>query len=247
MVNPIYYILSALAALVALTVHEYSHAYAAYKLGDDTAKNFGRLTLNPIKHIDPIGAICMIFLHFGWAKPVPINMRNFKEPRKGFAITAAAGPLSNLILGFVSALIYLLTFALVRDMRFESENFTFHLISNLLTFISIFHSINIGLAIFNLLPIPPLDGSRLLGLVLPPKVYYTILKYEQKIYYGVLAWLLLGDVVANALRSIPLIAASPVLYFIAGIFSLSEILSVAIGFVSGLMLDFWQLIPFLKI
>ena len=247
MANPIYYILSALAALIALTVHEYSHAYAAYRLGDDTAKNLGRLTLNPIKHIDPVGAICMIFLHFGWAKPVPINMRNFKEPRGGFAITAAAGPLSNLILAFVSALLYLLTFALVRDMTFESKNFAYNLIDTTLTFIWLFHSINIGLAIFNLLPIPPLDGSRLLGLILPPKIYYTVLRYEQKIYYGVLAWLLLGDVVAGALRSVPLIAASPVLYFIVGIFSLSDMLSVAISFLSGLMLDFWQLIPFLKI
>ena len=112
MANPIYYILSALAALVALTVHEYSHAYAAYKLGDDTAKNFGRLTLNPIKHIDPLGAICMIFLRVGWAKPVPINMRNFKEPRRGFAITALAGPASNLVMAFASALLYCASFAL---------------------------------------------------------------------------------------------------------------------------------------
>lgn len=243
--NPIYYILSALAALIALTVHEFSHAYAAYKMGDDTAKNFGRLTLNPIKHIDPIGAICMIFLHVGWAKPVPINMRNFKNPRKGFAITAAAGPLSNLILAFVSALLYLLFYALVRDVRTDSD-FVFNLIINTLIFLSVFHSINIGLAIFNLLPIPPLDGSRLLGLVLPEKIYYTILKYEQKIYYGVLAWLLVGDYVAYGLRSIPLIAASPVLNFIVGIFSLSDMLGAAISFISGLMFDFWQLIPFLR-
>ncbi|MBP3401580.1 MAG: site-2 protease family protein [Clostridia bacterium] len=243
--NPIYYILSALAALIALTIHEFSHAYAAYKMGDDTAKNFGRLTLNPIKHIDPIGAICMIFLHVGWAKPVPINMRNFKNPRKGFAITAAAGPLSNLILAFVSALLYLLFYALVRDVRTDSD-FVFNLIINTLIFLSVFHSINIGLAIFNLLPIPPLDGSRLLGLVLPEKIYYTILKYEQKIYYGVLAWLLVGDYVAYGLRSIPLIAASPVLNFIVGIFSLSDMLGAAISFISGLMFDFWQLIPFLR-
>ena len=243
--NPIYYILSALAALIALTIHEFSHAYAAYKMGDDTAKNFGRLTLNPIKHIDPIGAICMIFLHVGWAKPVPINMRNFKNPRKGFAITAAAGPLSNLILAFVSALLYLLFYALVRDVRTDSD-FVFNLIINTLIFLSVFHSINIGLAIFNLLPIPPLDGSRLLGLVLPEKIYYTILKYEQKIYYGVIAWLLVGDYVAYGLRSIPLIAASPVLNFIVGIFSLSDMLGAAISFISGLMFDFWQLIPFLR-
>ena len=245
--SPIYYILSALAALIALTVHEYSHAYAAYKLGDDTAKNFGRLTLNPLKHLDPIGTICMIFLHVGWAKPVPINMRNFKEPRKGFAITAVAGPISNLVLAFGSALIYLLLFALVRDIPFEARSFAYNLTTNTLLFISVFHSINIGLAIFNLLPIPPLDGSRLLGVVLPPKAYYTLLKYEQKIYYGVIAWLLIGDYVAYALRMIPIISSSPILSFIVGIFSLSDMLGAAISFISGLMLDFWQLIPFLKI
>lgn len=245
--SPIYYILSALAALISLTIHEYSHAYAAYKLGDDTAKNFGRLTLNPLKHLDPIGTICMIFLHVGWAKPVPVNTRNFKEPRKGFAITAIAGPISNLVLAFFSALLYLLFFALVRDITFESANFAYNLASNTLLFLFVFHSINIGLAIFNLLPVPPLDGSRLLGIILPPKVYYAIMKHEQKIYYGVLAWLLVGDYVAYALRMIPFISASPVLYFIAGIFSLSDMLGAAISFISGLMLDFWQLIPFLKI
>ena len=137
MANPIYYILSALAALVALTVHEYSHAYAAYKLGDDTARNFGRLTLNPIKHIDPIGAICMIFFRVGWAKPVPINMRNFKEPRKGFAITAVAGPLSNLAMAFVSAMLYCLSFALLRDVPFTSRNLLFNLAENTLLFLYI--------------------------------------------------------------------------------------------------------------
>ena len=189
----------------------------------------------------------MIFLHVGWAKPVPINTRNFKEPRKGFAITAVAGPISNLVLAFVSALLYLFTFALLRDVVFESANFAYNLASNTLLFLSVFHSINIGLAIFNLLPVPPLDGSRLLGIILPPKAYYAIMKHEQKIYYGVLAWLLVGDYVTYALRMIPLIAMSPVLNFIVGIFSLSDILGVVISFISGLMFDFWQLIPFLKI
>ena len=240
----VYYLLSAVAALIALTVHEYCHGYAAYKLGDDTAKNFGRLTLNPIKHIDPYGAICMVLFHVGWAKPVPVNARNFKDPKKGFAITAAAGPASNLILGFFSALIYLVVFALVRDLTFTSKTFGYLLISNTLSFLYIFHSINIGLGLFNLLPIPPFDGSRLLNVFLPPKAYYAIMKYERQIYIGVLVWLLLGNYVAGFIRNI---VGGGILYWLAGIFSLSGMLSTVIGWVSDLMMGFWQLIPFLKI
>jgi Zn-dependent protease len=189
----------------------------------------------------------MVLFHVGWAKPVPINARNFKNPKKGFAITAAAGPLSNLILGFISAFIYLFTFALVKDMTFESKNFLYHLINNTLTFLYIFHSINIGLGLFNLLPIPPFDGSRLLNVFLSPKTYFEIMKYERKIYYGVLAWLLLGDYAAMGIRAIPLIASTPVLYWLAGILSLSDMLGAVISWVSDLMLGFWQLIPFLKV
>ena len=240
----VYYLLSAVAALIALTVHEYCHGYAAYRLGDNTAKNMGRLTLNPIKHIDPYGAICMVLFHVGWAKPVPVNARNFKDPKKGFAITAAAGPASNLILGFFSALIYLLVFALVRDLTFTSKTFGYLLISNTLSFLYIFHSINIGLGLFNLLPIPPFDGSRLLNVFLPPKTYFAIMKYEKQIYIGVLVWLLLGDYVAGFIRNI---VGGGILYWLAGIFSLSGMLSTVIGWVSDLMMGFWQLIPFLKI
>ena len=93
-------ILSALATLITLSIHEFSHAFAAYKLGDNTAKYMGRLSINPLKHLDPAGALCMIFFRFGWAKPVPIDPRNFKNPKKDFALSALAGPLSNLILRF---------------------------------------------------------------------------------------------------------------------------------------------------
>ena len=245
--NIFYYLFSAIAALIALTVHEYCHGFAAHKLGDDTAKNFGRLSLNPMKHLDPVGTLCMIFFHFGWAKPVPISPRNFKNPKRDFAISAAAGPLSNLILGFISAFVYLLVFACVRDMTFASKTFLYHVINNTLIFLFVFHSVNVGLGLFNLLPIPPFDGSRLLNVILPEKLYFKVMRYERQIYMGVLLWLLLGNYVAYAVRSIPMIASSPILYWFAGIFSLSGIIGSIISAVSGLMMDFWQLIPFLRI
>ena len=244
--NVVYYILSALAVLIILTVHEYAHAYAAYKLGDNTARSLGRLSLNPIKHLDPIGALCMLVFHFGWAKPVPINARNFKNPKRGFAIVAIAGPLSNIIFAFLSAFLYLLLFALFRDIKFTSE-FLFKLADNTLLFVYLFHIINVGIGIFNLIPIPPLDGSRILNVVLPPKYYFGIMKYERNIYLGLILWLAFGDVLKRALLSVPLIAANPVLSFIAGIFSLSDILGVVFSALSNAMMSFWQLIPFLKI
>ena len=172
---------------------------------------------------------------------------NFKNPKKDFAITAAAGPIANLILGFFSAFLYLLILAFVKDIPFAERNFVFYLLDNTLIFIYIFHSINIGLGIFNLLPIPPFDGSRLLNVILPPDQYFAIMKYERKIYYGVLVWLLLGDYAASGVRMIPLIAQSPILYKLAGIFSLSGMLGTVIGWISDLMFNFWQLIPFLKL
>ncbi len=242
-----YWILSALAVLITLTVHEYAHAYAAYKMGDDTAKNFGRLSLNPIKHLDPIGALCMLFFRIGWAKPVPINARNFKNPKWGFAISALAGPLSNIILGFIFAGIYILTYSLRVDYILTSYiegtvDFYVTLTENLLTFLGIFFSVNVGLGVFNLLPIPPFDGSRLLNVVLPPKAYFGVMKYERQIYFVVLGWLLLGDYAAMAVRSVPFIYSNPILYTIAGILSLSDMISIAISFITGLMLDFWLLI-----
>lgn len=245
--NPINVILTALAVLITLSVHEYCHGYAAYRLGDNTARNLGRLTLNPIKHIDPIGALCMIFFKVGWAKPVPVNPRNFKNPKRDFALTSLAGPLSNIILAFFSAAIYLLIFAIFKEVPFKADSFELKLVTNLLSFVLIFHSVNIGLGIFNLIPIPPLDGSRLLNVFLPPKVYFGIMKYERQIYFAVLGWLLLGDYVATAVRMIPIVASTPLLYGLATVFSLSELLGAAISFLSGLMLDFWQLIPYLKL
>ena len=240
----IYYILSALAALIALTVHEYCHGYAAYKLGDDTAKNMGRLTLNPINHIDPYGAICMILFHVGWAKPVPINPRNFKNPKRDFAITAAAGPAINLILGFFTAPIFILVWNAYVKMSWSiggDNGFSLNLLYNLTSFLSSFFFINVGLGLFNLLPIPPFDGSRLLNVFLPPKYYFAIMKYEKKIYIGVLVWLLLGNYVCQAIRMLPFIIKGSFLYRLAGIFSLSGMIGTVIDTVSDLFISFWQL------
>ena len=241
MFDPVELILTAVAVLITLSIHEFSHAYAAYKLGDNTAKNLGRLSINAIKHLDPIGALCMLFFRFGWAKPVPINPRNFKNPKRDFAISALAGPLSNLILGFIFSGIFIFSFSNLLSVEFENE-FTLRLAENALLFLQIFFSVNVGLGIFNLLPIPPFDGSRLLNVIFPPKIYFGIMKYERQIYFGVLAWLLLGDYAAMGVRSVPLIASNPILFRLAGILSLSDMIGAAITFIGNLMVDFWLLI-----
>ncbi len=242
------YIFAALAALIALTAHEYCHGYAAYRLGDPTARNAGRLTLNPIRHIDPIGALCMVLFHFGWARPVPINPRYFKNPKKGFAITALMGPLCNLVLAFLSAGAYLLTRALVLDAIVKgslTSEFLFTVAENGLLFLFVFHSVNLGLAIFNLIPIPPLDGSRLLSVILPAKQYFSLMRYERYIYFGLLGWLFIGDFLYDFLLRISLIAESSVLASVLKIISLSEILGSVMNYISQAMMWVWQWIPFL--
>ena len=238
------YIFAALAALIALTAHEYCHGYAAYRLGDPTAKSLGRLTLNPMRHLDPIGALCMILFHFGWAKPVPINPRYFKNPKKGFAIVAMAGPAINLILSFLSAGAYLLLWALVKDVAFTNDLW-FNVAKNGLLFLFIFHSLNLGFALFNLIPIPPLDGSRLLSVILPPKQYFGLMRYERYIYFGLLGWLFIGDFLYSALLRFSIISQSSVLASILKVISLSELLSGAMQSISDAMMWLWKLIPFL--
>ena len=192
------YIFAAVAALIALTAHEYCHGYAAYRLGDPTAKSLGRLTLNPLHHLDLLGALCMILFRFGWAKPVPINPRYFKNPKKGFAIVALAGPAINLFLSFLSAGAYLLLFALVKDIAFESDLW-FNIVKNGLLFLFVFHSLNLGFALFNLIPIPPLDGSKVLFSFLPDEIYRKILRYER--YFMILLFALVATRVLSGVLS----------------------------------------------
>lgn len=162
----IYWIILAVPTiLIASTVHEYAHGWAAYKLGDPTAKAAGRLTLNPLKHIDPIGALSMILFRFGWSKPVPINEYNFERREVDTALTALAGPISNILLALLAGLVNLI---------FKPDP------SSIFTIILIvFASINISLAVFNLLPIPPLDGHKIVRALLPKKVRYYWEKLEK--------------------------------------------------------------------
>lgn len=177
--------------LFALTVHEVSHGYMAYHLGDPTARNMGRLTLNPMKHLDPVGTLCMILFHFGWARPVPINTRYFKKPRRDTALTAAAGPVSNFIMAFLGVLVQQILLAIFIRHPAESQ-FAYNMQYAALTLFSYFHILNLSLGLFNLIPMPPLDGSRIFLTFLPAKYYFGIMQYERYIQLGLLLLLWLG-------------------------------------------------------
>ena len=170
--------------LIGLTVHEFCHAFAAYKLGDHTSREMGRLTFNPIKHIDPIGLLFIIIAGFGWAKPVQFNPQNLSNVRRDKAIIAAAGPLSNLLLAIIFSGIIRLWFLLLSHLL-SNGNFEFvynimysGFMIGLLTMLQYIVMINLGLFVFNLIPIPPLDGSHIVfsGLNLSPETEYRIMK-----------------------------------------------------------------------
>ena len=173
--------LSAIPALICITLHEISHGLVAYRLGDPTAKNAGRLSLNPIKHLDVFGFLMLIVAHVGWAKPVPIDMRYFKNPKRGMAITALAGPVSNFVITAIALLLFGFLLPLVKSssqaamIGIELLYVTAHL--------------SLGLALFNLLPIPPLDGSKVLFSLIPDSAYMKLMRYER---YGMILLVILA-------------------------------------------------------
>ena len=194
--------------LISLTVHEYCHGYAAYLCGDNTAKWQGRLTLNPLKHLDPIGTIMMLLFGFGYARPVPINPRNFKQGKFNYkfslCIVSIAGPLSNILLALIGMLALYISATINSSLMFS---YYFDIMTNMefvwMQFILNFIFANAALAVFNLLPIPPLDGSRIVSSFLPAKLAYYYNKYENYIMLVVLALLYMNvlDGVIIFLRS----------------------------------------------
>ncbi len=170
--------------LIAITLHEFAHGYVSYKLGDPTPKETGRLSLNPFAHLDPVGTLCLIFFRFGWAKPVNVNPTFYKNQKAGMVMVALAGPIMNFILAFIGVLVNGLLFKI-----YGSSISGSFILETFQTFFYFFSIINIGLAVFNLIPIPPLDGSKVLAAILPTRIYFKYMQYER--YFSILLMILL--------------------------------------------------------
>ena len=177
-----YYVVRALAALIIIPFHEAAHALVSWLLGDPTAKNAGRLSMNPLHHFDPLGTLCMLVGGVGWARPVGIDPRRFRNPQVGMAVSAAAGPAANFLLGFVCTILYkVIWYASVGQAPQLVMDFLWYMIT-----------MNISLGVFNLIPVPPFDGSRIALLFLPRSLYFRVMRYERYIMAAVLILVLLG-------------------------------------------------------
>ena len=175
------YLLRAIVVLIAIPFHEAAHALVSHWLGDDTALRAGRLSLNPMRHFDPLGALCMLIGGVGWARPVGINPRNYRNPKVGMAISAA-GPVSNFLLAWLSMILYKVVLYSGLAGR----------VSPLAMFLYDMVVMNLSLAVFNLIPVPPFDGSRIVLLFLPERLYFKAMRYERYIMLAVLALVFLG-------------------------------------------------------
>ncbi len=203
----IIYILSALAVIFLTSpIHEFAHGFIADRLGDPTARYQGRLTLNPFAHIDYMGALGILLVGFGGARPVPVNPYNFRNPKRDMAFVAVAGPLSNIVAAFVCMVLANLVLVTTRTLAFYYVFSFFYFIAQ----------INVRLAVFNLIPVPPLDGSRILAQFLPNRIYYKLMQYERYIYFILIILVFSGSLsgpisnVSNALmRGISDLASLP--------------------------------------
>lgn len=180
------WVVRAIVLFTAMPIHECAHGYMADRLGDNTARVQGRLTLNPFVHLDLMGSICLIAFGFGWAKPVQVTSRHFKNPKRDMALTAIAGPISNILMALVVMILYKLCYGFMPMLR---ENTFVYVLTSVL---GIMMSINLYLAVFNLLPVPPLDGAKFFGAILPSKAYFFMLRYERYVYIVLVILLFTG-------------------------------------------------------